>query len=665
MMKSHTQKRFILSALATCVALVIAQSSFAHGYLESPLVRSKMCEKHPGSPGCQLLLSEQKGAVHNPAHLRYQGPDYQDYENVLPDGKICSAKTRWTHLDLPTAQWAKTAITPNSADEISLTYFFSAYHTTDHIRYYITKNGTDLTKPLAWSDLEVLGHFDNAGAHSRPRFTETVALPSAQRGPHTIVTMWPVSTNHGTRENFVSCSDVDIQDNSADSWNSIGDGIQAQTELEAGATISFRLYNKSENGNIAGEASFVLPRDMTRSEWLFAIAKAVNEKKMPAKIGTLSEGDIALPAGKNSYQVYVKKAVYNYEIDVKHAVGSTEEKPAEGLQAVVGSDLNVVTTSSSGFAYKLDGSKSVGANSYQWTKISGPFTLRKSDSAIAEVVIGKDQIGEASFQLTVTDNNGKKHTVTKKVTSVAASASIAGPTSINQGQAVNLQSKANFTGSGGAAPTYSWSVSNNAGAKVLQGSLPQLNLASLAGGNYEATLDVSAAHGGRKATTTHNFAVQAKEVVVRPLETNLTGPSQVDGGATVTLKADSNASNGGTLSYKWSVTPTIPFNANDARVAFTAPKIDRDKQYMFTVIVKEGNQIAKKTHTVLVNKAINESDAGVCKGIPEWTKKSYAKGATVQKNGHSYTAKWWAEQHYIPGTAGWAGESWKDNGVCK
>ncbi|WP_225869859.1 lytic polysaccharide monooxygenase [Glaciimonas sp. PCH181] len=665
-MKSHTKKRFILSSLATCVALLIAQNSLAHGYLESPLVRSKMCEKHPGSAGCQVLLSTQPGAMYSANGHLYQGDDYLDYENALPDGKICSAKGRSSSLDMPTSKWAKTAITPNSAEEISLTYLFTAYHTTDHIRYYITKNGTDLTKPLAWSDLEVLGHFDKAGSYSHTRWTETVKLPSAQRGPHTIVTMWPVSRGHGTRENFISCSDVDIQGSSVESWSSTGGGIQAQTDLKAGSTIKFRLFSKSGGGSVAGETSFVLPQDMSSSEWLFAIAKATNDKNMPAKIGTLKQGNVVLESGKTSYQVYVKKADYSYEMDIKIAEGGDDDKPSDAPQAVVGSDINVVATSSSGFAYKLDGSKSVGATSHQWTKISGPFTLRKMDNAVAEVVVDKNQTGEGSFQLTVTNKNGQKHTATMKVTAVAASATITGAASINQGNAVSLQAKANFAGSGGTAPTYSWSVSNNAGVQVLQGSLQQLHLASLVAGNYQATLDVSAAHGGRKATAKHNFVVQEKGEEVRPPVANISGPSQADAGVTVTLNAaNSSASNGGKLSYSWSVSPHMALNANGAKLDFTAPKLQQDTRYLFTVTVKEGNLSSKKAHTVLVKKAANEVVEGVCQDIPEWTKKSYSGGTTVQKDGHSYTTKWWAEQHHVPGTAGWAGEPWKDNGVCK
>ncbi|WP_161539915.1 S8 family serine peptidase [Glaciimonas sp. PCH181] len=346
----------------------------------------------------------------------------------------------------------------------------------------------------------------------------------------------------------------------------------------------------------------------------------------------------------------------------KKDAGVVEIKPLPGTppQAIVGGNITVVTTTSSGFAYKLDGSKSLRAAKYEWKKLSGPFSLRNADKAIAEAIVGKNQTGVSVYQLTVTDKDGKQHSSTVNVSAVATNATISGPASIVEGQTADLKAQANFAGVGGSAPAYSWKVRNASGVEVLQGSQQHLSLSGLRAGNYQATVDVSSPHGGRKATAQRSIVVEKKAEITPPVAV-VTGPRSVEAGASVTLSAaGSSASGGGALRYDWKVSPQLPFNANGAKVMFTAPKSPLDKIYTFTVSVREGNLMAEKSHSVLVHKVVETA----C-NIPQWEAKSYKGGIEIQRNGRSYTAKWYAESHHVPGSSGWTGEPWKDNGVCK
>ena len=589
-MKYPAKKRFNFSSLLACSALFVVQGALAHGYILDPPVRSKMCNTGSSSEGCNAIRSYgESEAMYTPNGILYMGEDYEDYKNSLPDGKICGANGQYKSLNLPASKWAKTAIKPDSADEISLTYLFTAHHTTDFMTYYITKNGTDLTKPLAWSDMEEIKTFTNVTNPRGGKWTEKVRLPSGQRGPHVIALMWPVSkARHGTNENFISCSDVDIQGESVESWNTVGAGIRASEDLKKGSTVQFRLFDTANAGSVAGDVSLVLSRDMKDAEWLHALATAFNAKKFAAQIGSLQGGNVSLPAGKTSYQVYAKKTGFTYALDVKpnNVVVVPGQEPA---QAVVGNDIFAVTTTSSGFAYKLDGSKSLRAATYQWNKLSGPFSLRNADNAVAEAVVGKHQTGVSTYELTVTNKDGQQHRSTMKVTATAAGVKVTGAASIVEGQVSSLKAQANFKGSGGSAPTYSWKVRNANGTEILQGSQQQLPLSTLMPGNYQATVVVASPHGGRSATAEQNVVVEKKGVIQPPVE------------------------------------------------------------------VKPPVEIVQPPVEVV----------GACTGLPEWIKKSYKGGIEVQKNGRSYTSKWFAETHHVPGSAGWTGEPWKDNGACK
>ena len=168
-------------------------------------------------------------------------------------------------------------------------------------------------------------------------------------------------------------------------------------------------------------------------------------------------------------------------------------------EAIVKADIHAVSTTSTSFAYQLDGSKSQNATTYQWKKLSGPFSLRHANKAVAEAVVNKHQTGESTYQLTITNKKGMQSSSSMKVSVVATKVEISGPTTILEGQAANLKAVSNFKGVAGTPPAYSWKIQNATGAEVLQGAQQELTLSTLAAGSYQVTIDVTSTHGGRKA----------------------------------------------------------------------------------------------------------------------------------------------------------------------
>ncbi|MCU5772727.1 lytic polysaccharide monooxygenase [Erwiniaceae bacterium BAC15a-03b] len=298
-----------------------------------PPARGFLCQTD-NSQGCDALRdNNQSSAITTPQQNVYVNfNDYQDYTRSLPDGRICSANAANTKLDLPANYWARKAITPNENGEIPIIYYFTRHHTTDHIRYYITKNETDNMQAIKWSDLVEIAHYPAVAQPGNGEFVqwrETVKLPQGTSGKHTIVSMWPVARSHGTSENFVSCSDVDIQgsENPEQGWGAIGNGVQAQQNLKAGDKVTFRLFS---NGDSAGDFTHEIAEDQwgSAANWLYDLARKVNQQNMPVKIGdTLENGQVKITSVKNNYNVYAidKSKNYNYTIDVKAV-----EKPGTG-----------------------------------------------------------------------------------------------------------------------------------------------------------------------------------------------------------------------------------------------------------------------------------------------------------------------------------------------
>ena len=338
-------------------------------------------------------------------------------------------------------------------------------------------------------------------------------------------------------------------------------------------------------------------------------------------------------------------------------------------EAVVKADIHAVSTTSTSFAYQLDGSKSQNATTYQWKMLSGPFSLRHANKAIAEAVVNTHQTGESIYQLTITNKKGVQSSSTMKVSVVATNVEIVGPTSIVQGQAANLKAAPNFKGEAGTPPVYNWKIQDATGAGVLQGAQQELTLSTLAAGSYQVTIDVSSSHGGRKAHAEQKITVKKSEES-RPPVVVVSGPTQATSGTSVKLDAaGSSAADGGKLAYSWKVSPPLAFIADGAQLTFTAPTLAQETQYHFTVTANDGKLSAQKNHTVIV-KADDVAPIPVEECKPLWKQSQSYQGADmVQHNGRIYLAMWHSQRE--PGdpaytdtiNQGW-GFEWADRGAC-
>ncbi|QRX84513.1 S8 family serine peptidase [Glaciimonas sp. PAMC28666] len=191
-----------------------------------------------------------------------------------------------------------------------------------------------------------------------------------------------------------------------------------------------------------------------------------------------------------------------------------ESKPPIPPEAIVGTDIdNAVGPTRGGVAFPLDGSQSKGAVKYVWKQMSGSARLIDSDKPIASVLASKNDIGENTYQLTVTNKSGDQSSAVIKVTIVAPAVTIAGATSIAEGESASLKAQANFNG------PYSWKVLDAAGNEVLQGKEQELNLSGLAIGLYQITVIAGSQTAQREASAQQNLMVKEREGVKPPVVT--------------------------------------------------------------------------------------------------------------------------------------------------
>ena len=220
--------RFLRYAAATLLAvaaglLILPGAASAHGAMMMPGSRTYLCyqDSHdpvtgqiiPHNAACAAAIA-QSGAtsMYNWfAVLRSDGAGR--VSGFLPDGQLCSGGTGgpydFTGFNLARTDWPVTHLTSGSTVEID--YNDWAKHP-GTFSLYITKDGYDPSKPLAWSDLNPtpFSQATDPPANGGPgsdtgHYYWNATLPSGKSGHHLIYSVWARSDS---TETFYGCSDV-------------------------------------------------------------------------------------------------------------------------------------------------------------------------------------------------------------------------------------------------------------------------------------------------------------------------------------------------------------------------------------------------------------------------------------------------------------------------
>ncbi|WP_394435246.1 lytic polysaccharide monooxygenase auxiliary activity family 9 protein [Streptomyces sp. SGAir0957] len=188
----------------------------AHGTLGDPVSRVAACyaegAESPTSAACKAAVAAGgPQALYDWNGIRDGAAGGKSQERI-PDGKLCSANSEeFKGMDLARADWPATQV---SAGSYTFKYKVTAQHK-GTFNLYLTKQGYDASKPLAWSDLDL----------EHPVATKTD--PTAEGGFYTFSGTLPERTGRqliygiwqrsDSPEAFYSCSDVTYGGDSASS----------------------------------------------------------------------------------------------------------------------------------------------------------------------------------------------------------------------------------------------------------------------------------------------------------------------------------------------------------------------------------------------------------------------------------------------------------------
>ncbi|GAB2702343.1 lytic polysaccharide monooxygenase auxiliary activity family 9 protein [Kitasatospora kifunensis] len=192
------RKRTALAALAAGLAVLLGTAAPAqsHGYISTPPSRAALCAADVVSDCGDIQWEPQ--SVEGPKGFPDQGP---------ADGTICSGGIdRFAQLDDPRGgNWPTTPVT--AGQPLTLTWTFTAEHSTTSFRYFLTKQGWDPTQPLTRDDLDLtpLLTVPMDGAQPPATLSHTIPLPSDRTGHQLLLAVWDIAD---TGNAFYSCTDL-------------------------------------------------------------------------------------------------------------------------------------------------------------------------------------------------------------------------------------------------------------------------------------------------------------------------------------------------------------------------------------------------------------------------------------------------------------------------
>ncbi|WP_256667481.1 discoidin domain-containing protein [Pseudomonas sp. Fl5BN2] len=277
---------------------------------------------------------------------------------------------------------------------------------------------------------------------------------------------------------------------------------------------------------------------------------------------------------------------------------------------------------------------------------------------------GPDGGGKVWRDLGPCQGGGDKPTEPPVETLKPPVAIIGGATEAKPGEMVYLNATAS-SDPAGLNLSYSWKVSPSVGFEaagtLMKFVAPKVDQDVI----YRVSLTVS--NGKQSATREHNVKVMADApAVVKPPVAAISGAVQAKGGESVILDASGSSDPAGlALSYRWSVTPNVAFQASGAKLSFIAPKQDKDTSYRFSLTLDNGKHSVIRDHSVMVLAEEPIPPAG-CQG--PWSAGAiYVTGNKVSHDGRYYIARWWTRgTQPNSSTVGPdnSGKVWRDGGPC-
>ncbi|MCP3699040.1 MAG: chitin-binding protein [Aliivibrio sp.] len=348
------KKNTLSMILGMTFAAGMQSNAMAHGWSEFPEARQSICYEQggvwSGNPPNAACAQAKATSGSFPFVQRNEFsiniPNFRDMDAVkaaIPSGTLCYAADQAKKgMGTPHLEWTRTKIKAGTFEYI---FKATAPHNPSYWEFYLTKPEADLSKSLAWEDLELIQSYGNVPVENG-KYKMAITLPAERSGDATLFVRWQRDDTVG--EGFYNCSDITIENDGVEpptptpNLNKGDHFIPADLTLpEIGDTVKYDIINK--NGDIARSFSIVISSD-NLNDWDRLLASEVNGWHETFKNGAVFIGD--WHAEMKHYMYFANSPERNF-FNAKDARASANMSILNGDsgQATLGGDMYEVSSS--------------------------------------------------------------------------------------------------------------------------------------------------------------------------------------------------------------------------------------------------------------------------------------------------------------------------------
>ncbi|WKY59408.1 lytic polysaccharide monooxygenase [Vibrio sp. SNU_ST1] len=275
----------------------------AHGWSEFPSARQNTCYEQGGvwsgtPPNAACAQAKEISGSYPFVQRNEYAKNIQDFNNInavkaaIPDGTLCYANdSQKRGMGAPHTGWARTELSTGTFEYV---FNATAPHNPSFWEFYLTKPNADLSKSLAWGDLDLIQKEGNVPV-SGGKYRINVTIPSDRSGDAILYVRWQRDDAAG--EGFYNCSDITIAGGTTpppepgpepdlvrgDLFVSEGFGTP-----QVGDTVKYDIINKY--GEVARSFDIVIDASNV-NDWARLLASEINGWHEEFKDGAIFIGD--------------------------------------------------------------------------------------------------------------------------------------------------------------------------------------------------------------------------------------------------------------------------------------------------------------------------------------------------------------------------------------
>jgi chitin-binding protein len=421
----------LLTRLSVAVMLLANLPAQAHGSLEMPLSRARVCKSEmqwnqkegatmPTSDACIAAWRKSGAAPFDDWQSNVQAGHIPDQRAKIADGLLCAGGSQARAGLDAVGNWISTPIAPDANGNITLKYRQTAAHISQYFRTYITKDSYRFDKPIHWDDLILVGdtgHLPRPAAGNDSITDLPIKIPAGMNGKRVLYTVWQRDPNDNA-ESFYACADVVVAGKTS-TWLPIK--ALPFHDIPANSTAVLRVFNG--RGQDVEHHTVKTGEKISGSAMALLMGDKVNAASAIIRIGAMDDkGVVHAIADADKNQLFGKDKSITAVLQIDQSGGDVDpvvnRPPVAAISGPMRLNAGDVATLDASGSSDPDGD----ALQYQWKLPAGATPADHGSSTLTQSTVtftAPRPKADTSLSVEVTVSDGKASSVARHTLTVA------------------------------------------------------------------------------------------------------------------------------------------------------------------------------------------------------------------------------------------------------